>query len=95
MARKVKLKVSSRLLRKKTRRNSFSGTKHCKFCSNKNLAQTLDYKNAGLLRTFITERGKILASRISGTCSKDQRILTNAIKNARIMALLPYSAEQF
>lgn len=95
MARKVKVKVSGRLLRKKTRRNSFSGARHCKFCSNKSLAQSLDYKNAGLLRSFITERGKILPSRISGTCAKDQRVLTNAIKNARIMALLPFTAEQY
>lgn len=94
MVRKVKLKVSTRLLKKKTRRNSFSGSKHCKFCSNENLCQVLDYKNTGLLKNFITERGKILPSRISGTCAKDQRKLTNAIKNARIMALLPYTAEQ-
>ena len=47
----------------------------------------LDYKNAGLLRSFITERGKILPSRISGTCAKHQRKLTAQIKNARVMAV--------
>ena len=95
MARKVKLKVSSRLLRKRTRRGSFGGVKHCRFCANSQLAAGLDYKNALLLRGFLTERGKILPSRISGTCAKHQRRLTSEIKQARIMALLPYTASQF
>ena len=69
MARKVKLKISSRLLRKKTRRGAFAGAKHCRFCANDEAATQLDYKNGSLLRGFITERGKILASRISGTCA--------------------------
>ena len=93
MARKVKLKISSRLLKKKTRRGSFSGAKHCRFCANDSAASMLDYKNGSLLRNFITERGKILASRISGTCAKHQRKLTGQIKNARVMALLPYTAQ--
>jgi small subunit ribosomal protein S18 len=95
MARKVKLKVSSRLLRKRSRRGAFGATKHCRFCSNGQLAASLDYKNAMLLRGFLTERGKILPSRISGTCAKHQRRLTSEIKQARIMALLPYTASQF
>lgn len=95
MARKVKLKISTRLLRKKTRRGTFAGTKHCRFCANDTAASMLDYKNSGLLRGFITERGKILPSRISGCCAKHQRKLTDQIKNARIMALLPYTAATF
>lgn len=95
MARKVKLKISTRLLRKKTRRGTFSGAKHCRFCANDTAAAMLDYKNSGLLRGFVTERGKILPSRISGCCAKHQRKLTAQIKNARVMALLPYTAATF
>ncbi len=95
MARKVKLKISSRVLKKRSRRGSFAGAKHCRFCANDENAALLDYKNATLLRSFITERGKILPSRISGTCALHQRKLTNDIKNARIMALLPYTAARF
>lgn len=90
---KGKLKVSSRLLRKKTK--GIQTEKHCKFDSSRELREALDYKNAGLLRNFITERGKILPSRISGLCSKHQRRLTDEIKRARVMALLPYTANQF
>ena len=93
MARKVKLKVSSRLLRKKTRKG-FVGAKQCKFCTASQEAG-LDYKNATLLRHFITERGKILPSRISGVCAGHQRRLTSEIKKARIMALLPYTTTRF
>ena len=95
MARKIKLKISSRVLRKKTRSGSFAGAKHCRFCANDEAALSLDYKNAGMLRSFVTERGKILPSRISGTCSRHQRELTRQIKNARVMALLPYTAMQW
>ncbi len=94
MARKVKLKISSRLLKKRSRKGSFVATKHCRFCASEQNEQLLDYKNTPLLKSFITERGKILPSRISGTCAKHQRELTAEIKNARVMALLPYSASQ-
>jgi small subunit ribosomal protein S18 len=95
MGRKVKLKISSRVIKKRTRRGSFSGAKHCRFCANDENAITLDYKNSGMLRSFVTERGKILASRISGTCAKHQRALTSQIKNARVMALLPYTSARY
>lgn len=94
MAKKVKLKISTRLLKKRARRGSFGGAKHCRFCASAQNEAALDYKNISLLRNFITERGKILPSRISGTCSKHQRILTTQIKNARVMALLPYTSAQ-
>jgi small subunit ribosomal protein S18 len=61
--------------------------KICKFCDQKNSA---DYKNHEMLRRFITERGKILPRRITGTCAKHQRTLTTAIKRARILAYLPF-----
>ena len=53
----------------------------------------IDYKDVAKLRRFTTERGKILPRRISGTCAKHQRKLTLAIKRARAIALLPFTAE--
>ncbi len=62
--------------------------KICRFCADSNLA--INYKDQKTLRYFITERGKIIPRRISGTCAKHQRKLTHAIKRARAIALLPY-----
>jgi small subunit ribosomal protein S18 len=53
----------------------------------------VDYKEVNRLRRFITERGKILARRITGNCARHQRQLTVAIKRARILALLPFTIE--
>ncbi|GGF17650.1 MULTISPECIES: 30S ribosomal protein S18 [Halobacillus] len=53
----------------------------------------IDYKDTDLLRRFISDRGKILPRRVTGTSAKYQRKLTKAIKRSRQMALLPYSAE--
>jgi small subunit ribosomal protein S18 len=50
----------------------------------------IDYKDVKLLSRFVTETGKIIPRRISGTCAKNQRMLVSAIKRARFMALLPY-----
>jgi small subunit ribosomal protein S18 len=52
----------------------------------------IDYKDSKTLRYFVTERGKIVPRRISGNCAKHQRVLTLAIKRARQIALLPYTA---
>jgi small subunit ribosomal protein S18 len=68
----------------------FNKKKVCKFCVHK---LKIDYKDADTLRRFITERGKILPRRITGTCAKHQRALSVAIKQARIIALLPFVAE--
>jgi small subunit ribosomal protein S18 len=68
----------------------FFKKKICKFCAQK---LKIDYKDADVLRRFITERGKILPRRITGTCAKHQRTLAVAIKRARIIALLPFVAE--
>jgi len=65
--------------------------KVCKFCENKDF--DFNYKNEKKLRNYITERGKILPRRMSGTCAKHQRKLTTAIKRARYMAILPFTAE--
>ena len=58
-----------------------------------NLIEYIDYKDTDLLRRFISERGKILPRRVTGTSAKNQRKLTTAIKRARIMGLLPFVAE--
>jgi small subunit ribosomal protein S18 len=63
----------------------------CKFCVEK--IEYIDFKDMKTLQQFIPERGKILPRRISGTCALHQRKLQNAIKRARIMALLPFSAD--
>lgn len=64
--------------------------KFCRFCADKELP--LNYKNPEVLRDFVTERGKIIARRITGTCAKHQRELTREIKRARQMALMIYTA---
>jgi small subunit ribosomal protein S18 len=66
----------------------FHRRKVCRFCADASLV--IDYKDAKSLRYFITERGKIIPRRISGTCAKHQRSLTHAIKRARTIALLPF-----
>lgn len=65
--------------------------KICSFCVDK--VTDIDYKEVIKIRKFISERGKILPRRISGNCAKHQRQLTTAIKRARHIALLPYTAE--
>jgi small subunit ribosomal protein S18 len=64
--------------------------KFCVFCK-ENIA-FVDYKDVSLLRKFISDRGKIRARRVSGNCSQHQREVAIAVKNAREMALLPYTA---
>ena len=61
----------------------------CRFCADK--AVTIDYKDPQALRYFVTERGKIVPRRISGSCAKHQRAVTTAIKQARMIALLPFT----
>jgi small subunit ribosomal protein S18 len=87
---KFKAKVSARFHRKKTKKHWFLSQKTCRFCNNKDQEDTIDYKNADMLNGFLTERGKILPSRISGNCFFHQRRMSNAVKVARSMALLPY-----
>jgi small subunit ribosomal protein S18 len=62
----------------------------CPFCKDK--GQLIDYKDTGLLRRFLSDRGKIRARHISGTCRQHQRDVAIAVKNARELALLPYAA---
>jgi small subunit ribosomal protein S18 len=65
--------------------------KVCQFCVDK--AESIDYKDVAKLKRFVTEKGKIVPRHTSGTCAKHQRELALAIKNARLMALLPFKAE--
>ena len=66
----------------------FSRRRACRFCTDKE--DVIDYKDAKTLKNFVTERGKIVPRRIYGTCAKHQRQLTEAVKRARQLALLPY-----
>ena len=83
MARKTGNKVS-----KSTRKKMFT-QKICRFCADK--VTSIDFHNIKILKPLISERGKIIPSRISGNCAKHQRALTTAVKRARCIALLPFS----
>ena len=72
----------------KKKRNFYHRRKVCRFCADSGIK--IEYKEPKTLKYFITERGKIIPRRISGTCAKHQRALTVAIKRARTIALLPY-----
>ncbi len=70
----------------------FPRKKICRFCSDK--IEDIDYKDIKRLRNLITERGKIIPRRISGNCARHQRQLGTAIKRARNIALMPFTAER-
>jgi len=80
-------KVSPRSTRKK----SFFAQKLCRFCADK--VTYIDFYDIKTLKPLVSERGKIIPSRISGNCAKHQRQLTTAIKRARNIALLPFTVE--
>ena len=65
--------------------------RYCRFCEKR--IDKVDYKEVDLLKYFITDRGKIIPRRISGTCARHQRQLTTAVKRARTLALLPFVGE--
>jgi small subunit ribosomal protein S18 len=69
----------------------FRRRKVCRMCAEK--LNTVDYKDVRFLQQYIVERAKILPRRISGTCAKHQRIIQQAIKRARHLALLPYTSD--
>jgi len=93
--KKIKLKMSTRLVKKRFRRQGINGNKHCRFCGSEEHKKNIDYKNALFLRGFLTERGKILPSRISGNCCLHQRQLSREIRKSRSMSLLPYCSPHF
>ncbi len=79
--------MEGRSFRKDEGVKKFARKKVCKFCANKAVA---DYKDPEALRRYVSERGKILPRRITGTCAKHQRALTTEIKRARVLAYLPF-----
>lgn len=74
------------------RRRPSRRRKVCAFCLEK--TKTIDYKDVNMLRRYLTERSKIRSRRKTGTCAKHQRRLAIAVKRARHLALLPFTAEQ-
>ena len=72
-------------------RGRFRRRKVCRFCLDK--VDYIDFKDVKLLQNYIPERGKIMPRRISGVCATHQRMLNEAIKRARNIALLPYAAD--
>lgn len=77
--------------KKKRKKKLFLQKKVCRFCADK--VTFIDYKDLRVLRALVTERGKIIPSRVSGNCAKHQRTLTRAINRARNIALLPFTLE--
>jgi small subunit ribosomal protein S18 len=71
------------------RRRPMFRRKVCRFCADKTLR--IDYKDVRTISQFVTERGKMTPSRITGNCARHQRILTTAVKRARTVALLPFT----
>ena len=70
-------------------RGAMPRRKMCRFCGEATVP--IDYKNPQLLRSFITDRGKMVPRRISGTCAKHQRAISLAVRRARMLALLPFT----
>ena len=77
--------------KKKGGKKKFFRKKTCKFCEDK--VKVIDYKDITKLKRFVTEKGKILSSRMTGNCAKHQRHLATSIKRARQIALLPFAGE--
>ena len=82
--------IVKKTLNNKKRKNS--KRRPCLFCLDK--MEYIDYKNVEVISKFINTHGKILSSRVTGTCARHQRGLSTAIKRARIMALIPFISER-
>lgn len=91
METKEKTERSERPERPERPRNDRRRRKVCQFCVDK--VTSIDFKDTAKLRKYVSDRGKILPRRMTGTCAMHQRQLTEAIKRARHVALLPYTAE--
>ena len=89
----MKVKTRTKTLAKRTSKRRDAGLitkkRFCRFCTDK--VKTIDYKDVKRLESFITERGKMLTSRISGNCARHQRRIAEAIKKARFLSLIPYT----
>ena len=88
---KTKTFVKGKFGEKKRSAHVIVRKKFCRLCLDK--ATSVDYKDGKRLEAFITERGKILSGRITGTCAKHQRQLVKAIKRARHLAMLPFVSD--
>ena len=71
------------------KKRSVGRRKPCKFCADEKIK--IDYKDAGLLKYFITDRGKLVPRRISGNCAKHQREISTAVNRARMIAMMPFA----
>ena len=86
---KVKAPIRGKKIIKKRDSHLPIRKRFCRFCTDK--VKSIDYKDVKRLEAFITERGKILSSRLSGNCAKHQRRIAEAITKARFISLLPYT----
>jgi len=86
---KTRTPTKTKIVRKKRDMNLITKKRFCRFCLDK--VKAIDYKDVKRLESFITDRGKILSSRISGNCAKHQRWIVEAIKKARFISLIPYT----
>ena len=71
------------------KKRSMGRRKMCKFCGDETIK--IDYKDAGLLKYFITDRGKLVPRRISGNCAKHQREIATGVNRARMIAIMPFA----
>ena len=76
-------------MRRKNNRDALAAQRHCVYCIHG--VKAIDYKDTDLFRRFLSSYGKIVPRRKSGVCSRHQRMLAQAIKRARIMALIPFA----
>ena len=84
-------KTREKLKRRSSMKKGFFRKRECKFCVEK--LPVIDYKDIARLQKYVTERGKIVSSRISGNCAGHQRKLATAIKRARMIGLMAFVAE--
>lgn len=92
MLMKKKMNMAGKNFKKKNRKKVSLMAKRCRFCYDQELKNNIDYKNASLLKGFLTDCGNILSARVSGNCHGCQKRLTNAIKLSRTMALIEFCA---
>ncbi len=92
VAQPTEVKTEAKVERKKFFKHNKNKKRVCAFCEDKNL-KVIDYKDVNRLKKYVTEKGKIISSRQTGTCARHQRELTTAIKRARNIALLPFSGD--
>lgn len=79
--------------RTKKKSKKFGRKKKCRFCANPRL--TISYKDERMLQRYVSDRGKIVARRVTGNCARHQRMVANSIKVARFLALVPYVREHY